>query len=82
MQSGRPRSSSTTDAPTSSAMMEIACAAAAAACLPGDEATAEHVSLLDFLFLLTYYSLTRSLQTFFGNQKEVSQQVPQSCGKR
>lgn len=55
MQSGRPRSSSTTDAPTSSAMMEIACAAAAA-CLPGDEATADRVSLLDFLFLLTYCS--------------------------
>lgn len=56
MQSGRPRSSSTTDAPTSSAMMEIACAAAAAAaaCLPGEEGTAERVSLLDFVFLLTY----------------------------
>ncbi|KAI5937349.1 Transmembrane and coiled-coil domains protein 1 [Manis javanica] len=47
MQSGRPRSSSTTDAPTSSAMMEIACAAAAAACLPGDEATAEHIERLE-----------------------------------
>lgn len=53
MQSGRPRSSSTTDAPTSSAVMEIACAAAAAAaCLPGDEAAVERVSLLAFLFLL------------------------------
>ena len=45
MQSGRPRSSSTTDAPSSSAVMEIACAAAAAAaCLPGDEMSAERVS--------------------------------------
>ncbi|XP_008061727.1 transmembrane and coiled-coil domains protein 1-like, partial [Carlito syrichta] len=43
MQTGRPRSSSTTDAPTSSAMMEIACAAAAA-CLPGDEGTTERVA--------------------------------------
>eukprot|EP00069_Balaena_mysticetus_P018030 bmy_00399T0 len=51
MQSGRPRSSSTTDAPTSSTVMEIACAAAAAAaaCLPGDEASAEraHMNLLN-----------------------------------
>ncbi|XP_057362337.1 transmembrane and coiled-coil domains protein 1 isoform X2 [Manis pentadactyla] len=47
MQSGRPRSSSTTDAPTSSAMMEIACVAAAAACLPGDETTAEHIERLE-----------------------------------
>ncbi|XP_025740528.1 transmembrane and coiled-coil domains protein 1 isoform X2 [Callorhinus ursinus] len=46
MQSGRPRSSSTTDAPSSSAMMEIACAAAAA-CLPGDEATAERIERLE-----------------------------------
>ncbi|XP_060036632.1 transmembrane and coiled-coil domains protein 1 isoform X2 [Erinaceus europaeus] len=38
-QAGRPRSSSTTDAPTSSAMMEIASAAAAAAGLPGEETT-------------------------------------------
>uniref|UniRef100_A0A8C2RQ52 Transmembrane and coiled-coil domain family 1 n=1 Tax=Capra hircus TaxID=9925 RepID=A0A8C2RQ52_CAPHI len=42
MQSGRPRSSSTTDAPSSSVVMEIACAAAAAAaCLPGDEDSLE-----------------------------------------
>ncbi|PNJ37074.1 TMCC1 isoform 5, partial [Pongo abelii] len=49
MQSGRPRSSSTTDAPTSSAMMEIACAAAAAAaaCLPGEEGTAERIERLE-----------------------------------
>ncbi|MXQ95605.1 hypothetical protein E5288_WYG015701 [Bos mutus] len=45
MQSGRPRSSSTTDAPSSSVVMEIACAAAAAAaCLPGDEASAERTT--------------------------------------
>ena len=44
MQSGRPRSSCTTDAPSSSAGMEIACAAAApAACLPGDEVSAERI---------------------------------------
>lgn len=67
MQSGRPRSSSTTDAPTSSAMMEIACAAAAA-CLPGDEATIERVSLPDFLFLLTYCSLyLRLSKLLFGS---------------
>nr|XP_045377992.1 transmembrane and coiled-coil domains protein 1-like [Camelus bactrianus] len=48
MQSGRPRSSSTTDAPISSAMMEIACAAAAAtACLPGDKASAERIEQLE-----------------------------------
>nr|XP_020031191.1 transmembrane and coiled-coil domains protein 1 isoform X3 [Castor canadensis] len=45
IQSGRPRSSSTTDAPTSSAVMEIACAAAA--CLPGEEATAERIERLE-----------------------------------
>ncbi|XP_007954933.1 transmembrane and coiled-coil domains protein 1 [Orycteropus afer afer] len=45
MQSGRPRSSSTTDAPTSSAVMEIACAAAA--CLPGEEATTERIERLE-----------------------------------
>lgn len=55
MQSGRPRSSSTTDAPTSSTVMEIACAAAAAACLPGDEAPAERVSLLDFHLTYSLY---------------------------
>ncbi|XP_043299452.1 transmembrane and coiled-coil domains protein 1 isoform X3 [Cervus elaphus] len=48
MQSGRPRSSSTTDAPSSSAVMEIACAAAAAAaCLPGDEVSAERIERLE-----------------------------------
>ncbi|XP_032761748.1 transmembrane and coiled-coil domains protein 1 isoform X1 [Rattus rattus] len=41
IQSGRPRSSSTTDAPTSSSVIEIACAAAV--CLPGEEATAERL---------------------------------------
>ncbi|XP_027284995.2 transmembrane and coiled-coil domains protein 1 isoform X5 [Cricetulus griseus] len=41
IQSGRPRSSSTTDAPTSSSVMEIACAAAV--CLPGEESTAERL---------------------------------------
>ncbi|KAF7481348.1 Hypothetical predicted protein [Marmota monax] len=45
LQAGRPRSSSTTDAPTSSAMMEIACAAAA--CLPGDEASLERGEEVD-----------------------------------
>ncbi|XP_062056476.1 transmembrane and coiled-coil domains protein 1 isoform X2 [Lepus europaeus] len=45
MQTGRPRSSSTTDAPTSSAMMEIACAAAA--CLPGEEAATERIERLE-----------------------------------
>ncbi|XP_052575072.1 transmembrane and coiled-coil domains protein 1 isoform X1 [Peromyscus californicus insignis] len=44
IQSGRPRSSSTTDAPTSSSVMEIACAAAAAAaCVPGEESAAERL---------------------------------------
>nr|BAE37283.1 unnamed protein product [Mus musculus] len=43
IQSGRPRSSSTTDAPTSSSVMEIACAAGV--CVPGEEATAERISL-------------------------------------
>uniref|UniRef100_A0A8C2VW31 Transmembrane and coiled-coil domain family 1 n=1 Tax=Chinchilla lanigera TaxID=34839 RepID=A0A8C2VW31_CHILA len=38
-QAGRPRSSSTTDAPTSSTVMDIACAAAA--CVPGEETPAE-----------------------------------------
>ncbi|XP_051059759.1 transmembrane and coiled-coil domains protein 1 isoform X1 [Phodopus roborovskii] len=41
IQSGRPRSSSTTDAPTSSSVMEIACAAAV--CVPGEESTAERL---------------------------------------
>uniref|UniRef100_A0A8C6G800 Transmembrane and coiled coil domains 1 n=1 Tax=Mus spicilegus TaxID=10103 RepID=A0A8C6G800_MUSSI len=41
IQSGRPRSSSTTDAPTSSSVMEIACAAGV--CVPGEEATAERL---------------------------------------
>ncbi|XP_038964964.1 transmembrane and coiled-coil domains protein 1 isoform X1 [Rattus norvegicus] len=41
IQSGRPRSSSTTDAPTSSSVIEIACAAAV--CVPGEEATAERL---------------------------------------
>ncbi|XP_017922657.1 PREDICTED: transmembrane and coiled-coil domains protein 1 isoform X1 [Capra hircus] len=48
MQSGRPRSSSTTDAPSSSVVMEIACAAAAAAaCLPGDEVSVERIERLE-----------------------------------
>ncbi|KFO27449.1 Transmembrane and coiled-coil domains protein 1 [Fukomys damarensis] len=41
-QAGRPRSSSTTDAPTSSTVMDIACAAAA--CLPGEETPAERMA--------------------------------------
>ncbi|XP_006868748.1 PREDICTED: transmembrane and coiled-coil domains protein 1 [Chrysochloris asiatica] len=45
MQAGRPRSSSTTDAPTSSALMEIACAAAAY--VPGEETTAERIERLE-----------------------------------
>ncbi|XP_032761749.1 transmembrane and coiled-coil domains protein 1 isoform X2 [Rattus rattus] len=45
IQSGRPRSSSTTDAPTSSSVIEIACAAAV--CLPGEEATAERIERLE-----------------------------------
>lgn len=45
IQSGRPRSSSTTDAPTSSSVIEIACAAAA--CVPGEEATAERIERLE-----------------------------------
>lgn len=45
IQSGRPRSSSTTDAPTSSSVIEIACAAAV--CVPGEEATAERIERLE-----------------------------------
>lgn len=45
IQSGRPRSSSTTDAPTSSSVIEIACAAAV--CLPGEEAAAERIERLE-----------------------------------
>lgn len=45
IQSGRPRSSSTTDAPTSSSVIEIACAAAV--CLPGEETTAERIERLE-----------------------------------
>ncbi|XP_076972584.1 transmembrane and coiled-coil domains protein 1 isoform X3 [Tamandua tetradactyla] len=57
MQSGRPRSSSTTDAPTSSAMMEIACAAAA--CVPGEEAATEREAFS--------YSGSLSLPDGFGS---------------
>ncbi|XP_063093838.1 transmembrane and coiled-coil domains protein 1 isoform X2 [Cavia porcellus] len=44
-QTGRPRSSSTTDAPTSSTMMDIACAAAA--CVPGEETSIERIERLE-----------------------------------
>ena len=46
MQSGQPRSSSTADAPISSTIMEITCAAAAA-CLPREEGTAEWIKWLE-----------------------------------
>ncbi|XP_074770199.1 transmembrane and coiled-coil domains protein 1 isoform X5 [Athene noctua] len=49
MGSGRPRSSSTTDAPTNLSMMEIACSAALAAnaCLPGESGTADKIERLE-----------------------------------
>ncbi|KAL1791244.1 transmembrane and coiled-coil domains protein 1 isoform X1 [Sigmodon hispidus] len=45
IQSGRPRSSSTTDAPTSSSVMDMACATAV--CGPGEESTAERIERLE-----------------------------------
>lgn len=71
MQSGRPRSSSTTDAPTTSAMMEIACAAAAAAaaCLPGEEATAERVSVRFSFYINLLFIAFKTLQFFCVSKK-------------
>ncbi|KAH0519716.1 Transmembrane and coiled-coil domains protein 1 [Microtus ochrogaster] len=51
IQSGRPRSSSTTDAPTSSSVMEIACAATV--CVPGDESAAERGIVMEKVWVET-----------------------------